>query len=643
LLNSLGQNFPAGNFDSFEETLDGLTSHDVENKKLVLDQIFREFLTQNILCGKKEAINEGGLEVNVEACQKLIVKFAIQAARKSYCSPGTPINLLSDMFEMLTLAHCETLFRTVEQEVATWREQTFFTSCKNNLLRICNDLLRRLSRTQDTVFCGRILLFLAKFFPFSERSGLNVISEFNLDNTTNFNKEDIVKEEPDANPELMKTGKLEQNLSVDFSLYRKFWKIQDFFRNPLQCYQKAPWKAFSSFAGDILSTFQSFKLDANSGKSSTPISEEKYFAKYLTNQNLLQLQLSDSNFRRYILLQFLIMFQYLKSHVKFKTDAQTLDNSQTKWMEETEKKIYKLLGETPPNGQEFSKSVKHILHREEHWNKWKNEGCPSFSKKVEEAKSDKKPIGEGGSYRRKKRKLGDLVQKEAAEKRVNLGNAGLTALWNQQPDNLKACRSQDRDFLPSLEGYFEEAIEELDPKNEIEDTYKKVNNGEWGWRALRLMSRRSSHFFISGNNPIAKLPDYLESMLGKMAKEMPAAGTKEDAEMSTDLGDSIADTNEGGDNGESGDAEVKDSGKVSDEQLALLADKLAAHWLRLAPKLGVADNKLEEIKKEESSEKDKCLALLNAWVDIEKEGATKDEIVYILEGLKLAELIEGVF
>ena len=136
---------------------------------------------------------------------------------------------------------------------------------QNNLLRICNDLLRRLSRTQDTVFCGRILLFLAKFFPFSERSGLNVISEFNLDNTTNFNKEDIVKEEPDANPEKMKTGKLEQNLSVDFSLYRKFWKIQDFFRNPLQCYQKAPWKAFSSFAGDILSTFQSFKLDANSG------------------------------------------------------------------------------------------------------------------------------------------------------------------------------------------------------------------------------------------------------------------------------------------------------------------------------------------------------------------------------------------
>lgn len=43
-----------------------------------------------------------------------------------------------------------------------------------------------------------------------------------------------------------------------------------------------------------------------------------YYAKYLTNQKLLELQLSDSNFRRYVLVQFLILFQYLKSTVKFK-------------------------------------------------------------------------------------------------------------------------------------------------------------------------------------------------------------------------------------------------------------------------------------------------------------------------------------
>eukprot|EP00090_Calanus_glacialis_P013654 TRINITY_DN2230_c0_g1_i1.p1 TRINITY_DN2230_c0_g1~~TRINITY_DN2230_c0_g1_i1.p1 ORF type:complete len:654 (-),score=223.35 TRINITY_DN2230_c0_g1_i1:66-2027(-) len=636
LLGSLKQNFKDENFGNFEKTFDSLVSHDTENKKLVLDQIFREFLTRNLL--------PPSASPDIAACQRFIVQFAIQAARKGFCSPGTPIQVLSDMFDILTLAHCETLFKTVEQEVTTWREQVFFASCKNNLLRICNDLLRRLSRTQNTVFCGRILLFLAKFFPFSERSGLNVISEFNLDNTTNFNKEeDDEKDEKDEKSDLkIKIDADEHNLNVDYSLYCKFWQIQDYFRNPVQCYQKVPWKTFSSYASDVLSTFQSFKLDPNSGRSasvssSTPSTADQYFAKYLTNQNLLQLQLSDSNFRRYILLQFLILFQYLKSNVKFKTDAQTLESSQTKWIEETKGKIFKLLAETPPNGSEFSKSVKHILHREEHWNKWKNEGCPSFAKKVEENAGEKRPIGEGGSYRRKKRKLGDLIQKEIAEKKVNLGNSGLTALWNLHPDNLEACRAKDRDFLPSLENYFEEAIEQLDPRNEIEEAYKKVNNGEWGWRALRLMSRRSSHFFISGNNPIAKLPEYLESMLGKMAKEMPGLGAKEETEvgMSADVGDAIAE------NGEEG--EVKETGRVTDAQLVDLSFKLADDWKKLAPKLGIADDKLTEISENDDSDGDKCLALLKAWVEVEGPGATQEEIVYILEGLKLASDIEGVF
>lgn len=108
---------------------------------------------------------------------------------------------------------------------------------------------------------------------------------------------------------------------------------------------------------------------------------------------------------RYILLQFLILFQYLKSNVKFKTDTQvrkshplhfylklklltlnsswtgqsplkyqfnrqTLDTSQTKCVEEMQSKVYRLLGETPPNGPEFAKSVKRILGREEAWNRY---------------------------------------------------------------------------------------------------------------------------------------------------------------------------------------------------------------------------------------------------------------------------------
>lgn len=635
-------------FEKIENVLEGLVTSDNENKKMVLDQVFREFATKE-LCQSP----------NIEACQVFVVNFAIQAARKGHCSAGTAIQVLSDMFDILTLANCEALFKTVELEVSTWREPIFFASGKNNLLRICNDLLRRLSRTQNTVFCGRILLFLAKFFPFSERSGLNVISEFNLDNATNYNKEDQdvkVKEEvktEDADESMetdekkesddkknLKSQKSESddsNLNVDYNLYRKFWQIQDFFRNPVQCYQKEPWKTFSHHASDVLSIFQSAKLDTVSGKSaSSAKSQEQYFAKYLTNQNLLQLQLSDSNFRRYILLQFLILFQYLRSNVKFKTDNQALSSDQDKWIGENTKKIYKQLEETPPNGPEFAKAVKHILHREEHWNKWKNEGCP----KIESEKTETKNLGEGGTFRKKKRRLGDVLQKEVSEKKVNLGNTGLTALWNLNPNNLDACRAEERDFLPSLENYFEEAIEQLDPKNEIEDTYKKINNGEFGWRALRLMSRRSTHFFISGNNPIAKLPEYLEAMLGKMAKEMPNINKEEGGDV---MEEDHEDVDIGEATEENGDSNGDANSKVADEQTVQLAAKLSEHWLKLAPKFGIADDKVNQIKAKDSSDEEKCLDLIKLWQEIEGEGATKDEIIYILEGLKLVSCIEGVF
>lgn len=73
------------------------------------------------------------------------------------------------------------------------------------------------------------------------------------------------------------------------------------------------------YANDVLNTFKSFKLESIAGKrrsAAAAQTTEQYFAKYLTNQNLLHLQLSDSNFRRFILVQFLILFQYLQSTVK---------------------------------------------------------------------------------------------------------------------------------------------------------------------------------------------------------------------------------------------------------------------------------------------------------------------------------------
>ena len=61
-----------------------------------------------------------------------------------------------------------------------------------------------------------------------------------------------------------------------------------------------------------------------------------------------------------------------------------MTDDQSKWIEKTETKIFELMGETPPYGDNFAKSVKHILHREEQWNLWKNQGCPPLTSKAEE-------------------------------------------------------------------------------------------------------------------------------------------------------------------------------------------------------------------------------------------------------------------
>ena len=85
-----------------------------------------------------------------------------------------------------TLSNCEHIFDFVEKQTTIWKSAQFYQTGKNNLLRACNDLLRRLSQSQNNVFCGRIHIFLTRIFPISEKSALNLNSNFNLENETKF-------------------------------------------------------------------------------------------------------------------------------------------------------------------------------------------------------------------------------------------------------------------------------------------------------------------------------------------------------------------------------------------------------------------------------------------------------------------------
>uniref|UniRef100_A0A8C2WFX3 THO complex 1 n=2 Tax=Cyclopterus lumpus TaxID=8103 RepID=A0A8C2WFX3_CYCLU len=607
-------------------------------KKTTLDQALRGVLGDQIV--ERKATCDEYLS---------LIYLSIDAVTEGICSPTTPFLLLGDVLDCLPLDQCDKIFSFVEENVSTWKSNSFYTAGKNYLLRMCNDLLRRLSKSQNTVFCGRIQLFLARLFPLSEKSGLNLQSQFNLENVTVFNKNEQEStfgqkhtEEKEDGMEVEEGEMGEEDapapcsIPIDYNLYRKFWTLQDYFRNPVQCYDKFSWMTFLKFSEETLAVFKSYKLD-DMQVSKRKLEELRasggehvYFAKFLTSEKLMDLQLSDSNFRRHILLQYLILFQYLKGQVKFKSSGCVLNDDQTTWIEETTKLVFQLLKEIPPDGDKFATMVEHILNTEENWNDWKNEGCSSFVKERTVDDKPKRPT-------RKRQAPEDFLGK-GPDSKIFMGNDELTRLWNLNHDNMEACKSDSREFMPSLDEFFAEAIEQADPTNMVEEEYKAVRNPNYGWRALRLLSRRSPHFFQPTNQKFKSLADYLDSMVSKLAKELPKDIPSEEIKTGEE------DDDDNGDNllKDSNDSPGIQSKTVSNQQMDDIAAKLGAQWKTLASHLEMKAAELREIETDSEDIDMQAKLLLVAWQDREGSQATVESLVAALGAAGFSEIADNL-
>uniref|UniRef100_UPI003AAF3CDB THO complex subunit 1 n=1 Tax=Centroberyx gerrardi TaxID=166262 RepID=UPI003AAF3CDB len=607
-------------------------------KKTTLDQALRGVLGDQIVEQKASCDDYLAL-----------IYLSIDAVTEGICSATTPFLLLGDVLDCLPLDQCDKIFSFVEENVSTWKSNSFYTAGKNYLLRMCNDLLRRLSKSQNTVFCGRIQLFLARLFPLSEKSGLNLQSQFNLDNITVFNKNEqestLGQKHTEEKEEGMEVEEGEMgeedapapcSIPIDYNLYRKFWTLQDYFRNPVQCYDKFSWMTFLKYSDETLAVFKSYKLDdmqASKRKLEelrTSGGEHVYFAKFLTSEKLMDLQLSDSNFRRHILLQYLILFQYLKGQVKFKSSSCVLNDDQTTWIEDTTKLVYQLLREIPPDGDKFATMVEHILNTEENWNAWKNEGCPSFVKERTVDDKPKRPT-------RKRQAPEDFLGK-GPDRKIFMGNDELTRLWNLNHDNMEACKSDSREFMPSLDEFFAEAIEQADPANMVEDEYKVVRNSNYGWRALRLLSRRSPHFFQPTNQKFKSLADYLDSMVSKLAKELPKDIPSEEIKTGEE------DDDDNGDNllKESNDSPSMQSKLVTNQQMDDIAAKLGAQWKTLAGQLEMKAADMREIETDSEDVDMQAKLLLVAWQDREGVQATVENLVSALSAAGFSQIADNL-
>jgi len=139
-----------------------------------------------------------------------------------------------------------------------------------------------------------------------------------------------------------------------------------------------------------------------------------------------------------------------------------------------------LLRAIPPGGHKFAQAVLLMLEREEHWIKWKANGCQAFDKAATIARE------EGGGPRKRKSAGG-----AGGVKKVQLGNSALTRLWNMGGNDLEAIAAKHQELMPSLQDYLKPVYEQADPEAGIEEEYKVKNDKAFCWKAFRLISKKN--------------------------------------------------------------------------------------------------------------------------------------------------------
>lgn len=257
------------------------------------------------------------------------------------CDPALIWWLLEELLDSQTIAGCRTIFDYLESRHERLTGKHF--KQKNLIiLRSCNELLRRLSRAEDTAFCGRVFIFLFQSFPLGDRSSVNLRGEFHVENVTNYEKtpaEDQAEsmdvdappeaEKPDETQAITTSKDTEKDKPTDMDgLYPGFWSLQEDFSQPLRLFEpgnlakfkdnlSASVKAFKKYPGDEGNRYSAVDdskrdLKRKRGEDGTDAANA-FNPKYLTSRDLFELEISDLSFRRHILVQALILLDFLLS------------------------------------------------------------------------------------------------------------------------------------------------------------------------------------------------------------------------------------------------------------------------------------------------------------------------------------------
>ncbi|OAX85595.1 hypothetical protein ACJ72_00009 [Emergomyces africanus] len=482
------------------------------------------------------------------------------------CEPGLLFWLIEELLDSQTIEGCRKVFDYLESR----RERNTAKHFKQKsliILRSCNELLRRLSRAEDTVFCGRVFIFLFQSFPLGDRSSVNLRGEFHTENVTIFDelpKAQEGSETPmdvdgpakeitaDTKPESAQAteqpdGKAAQGVpdqsqqgskpatkrahepgsstapSMD-DLYPIFWSLQTNFSSPTTLFNPANFTAFKAGLEASLSIFQRVNTDMEARM--TKGSEEArrglkrrrigdgtemtncFNPKYLTSRDLFELEVNDVAFRRHILVQSLILLDFVLSltpKAKTKLADSTnksilynyvLNEEDAKWASQMKTSIATYL-QQGSEGKFYYRMVDTVLTRDKNWVRWKAEACPPI---------ERAPVS-----------IQDYLDTQTSAIKVStskrlrsapLGSLDLSFLMEDKNINsIDRLKHPDRFTTPALDSYMRGIADDdfnidMTQSREEKDEAIKAKASKT-WRTLRLSSRSKLALFDKiedGNN-----------------------------------------------------------------------------------------------------------------------------------------------
>jgi THO complex subunit 1 len=273
--------------------------------------------------------------------------------------------LVEELLESQTIRGCQRVFDYLESRRERLTRKHFARK-QQAILRTCNELLRRLSRAEDTVFCGRVFMFLFQSFPLGEKSSVNLRGEYHTSNVTIYDEtlgpdseqmdvDEATKEESKVEETSQATTQIsvtapngkeskakdeskvinEEPVLDTNALYPVFWSLQSYFSNPTKLFKPEELTAFKSGLEATLDKFRAVQKQQDTRGTRSPDDSRKrkrsldsgdmassFNPKYLTSRDLFELEISDLAFRRHVLVQSLIVTDFLlsltaKSKIKY--------------------------------------------------------------------------------------------------------------------------------------------------------------------------------------------------------------------------------------------------------------------------------------------------------------------------------------